>query len=90
MQRKLLSEKTSQNIPDLDNKHIPENDPRISCRGGGVFLRKRAGSGHGLRLWIDRHLSRPMPAKIPLEKTAADPASSKGVHRGRNRASGIV
>ena len=29
MQRKLLSEKTSQNIPDLDNKHIPENDPRL-------------------------------------------------------------
>ncbi|MDI1240583.1 MAG: response regulator [bacterium] len=43
-----------------------------------------------IKPFLDRHLSRRIPAKVSLEKSAADPASSKGVHRGRTRASGIV
>ncbi len=43
-----------------------------------------------IKPFLDRHLSKPIPVTIPVEKATADPASSKGVHRGRTRASGIV
>lgn len=43
-----------------------------------------------IKPFLDRHLARPVPPQTPVEKTAADPALSKGVHRGRTRASGIV
>ncbi|MEQ1762340.1 MAG: response regulator [Pyrinomonadaceae bacterium] len=43
-----------------------------------------------IKPFLKRHLSRATPANRPLEKTTAEPPSSKGVHRGRTRASGIV
>ena len=43
-----------------------------------------------IKPFLDRHLSRPVVEKIPQEKTTAESSSSKGVHRGRTRASGIV
>lgn len=43
-----------------------------------------------IKPFLDRHLSKPIPITTPPERTTADPASSKGVHRGRTRASGIV
>ena len=43
-----------------------------------------------IKPFLNRHLVRPIPASEASQKTTADPASSKGVHRGRIRASGIV
>ena len=43
-----------------------------------------------IKPFLDRHLSRPVVEKTPPERTTAESSSSKGVHRGRTRASGIV
>jgi CheY-like chemotaxis protein len=44
-----------------------------------------------IKPFLNRHLTHPLPAdRPPPERTTAEPPSSKGVHRGRTRASGIV
>ena len=43
-----------------------------------------------IKPFLNRHLSAPIPVKAPPEMPAATEPSSKGVHRGRIRASGIV
>ena len=43
-----------------------------------------------IKPFLNRHLSRPVPQLHPAEAPAAATPSSKGVHRGRTRASGIV
>lgn len=43
-----------------------------------------------IKPFLDRHLSRPVVEKTRKEKATAESSSSKGVHRGRTRASGIV
>jgi CheY-like chemotaxis protein len=43
-----------------------------------------------IKPFLNRHLARPIPSRQASEKTTAETTSSKGVHRGRTRASGIV
>lgn len=43
-----------------------------------------------IKPFLNRHLSKPIPAKAPPEMPTAAEPSSKGIHRGRTRASGIV
>jgi len=43
-----------------------------------------------IKPFLDRHLPRPTAPKVESERSTAEPTSSKGVHRGRTRASGIV
>ena len=43
-----------------------------------------------IKPFLNRHLSAPMPQHHPPETAAAAEPSSKGIHRGRTKASGIV
>jgi CheY-like chemotaxis protein len=43
-----------------------------------------------IKPFLNRHLSLPMPQPPPVETPVASSISSKGIHRGRTRASGIV
>jgi CheY-like chemotaxis protein len=43
-----------------------------------------------IKPFLNKHLSRPVSASIPSETPTAAIPSSKGIHRGRTRASGIV
>lgn len=43
-----------------------------------------------IKPFLTRYLSQPLPTKQPPEDPTAAPPSSKGIHRGRTRASGIV
>lgn len=43
-----------------------------------------------IKPFLNRHLARAIPVSEAFSKTTAETTSSKGIHRGRNRASGIV
>jgi two-component system, OmpR family, alkaline phosphatase synthesis response regulator PhoP len=43
-----------------------------------------------IKPFLDRHLSRPTQPNVGSERSTAEAASSKGIHRGRTKASGIL
>jgi OmpR-family two-component system manganese-sensing response regulator len=65
-------------------------DKQAAIEAGATAYLVKPEELHQIKPFLKQHLAPPVATQIPVEKTAADSASSKGVHRGRTRASGIV
>ncbi|MEO5860607.1 MAG: response regulator [Pyrinomonadaceae bacterium] len=67
----------------------PIDKQRASEAGATAYMVKPEELDQ-IKPFLDRHLARLVPGKSAADKSTAEPTSSKGVHRGRTRASGIV
>jgi CheY-like chemotaxis protein len=65
-------------------------DKRRAIEAGATSYMVKPEELDQIKPFLDRHLARPIRPRTASEKVTPEPSLSKGVHRGRTRASGIV